>query len=93
MTKLELLNQLPQLLTVLTDKFELDPGVPGGGGLVVHPAPVLPAVPRHHRVEVEGGAAGVRRLLIVDITSLCQHSFVFPVLTPAGAQVKTEKKM
>ena len=48
MTKLELLNQLPQLLTVLTDKFELDPGVPGGGRLVVHPAPVLATVPHLH---------------------------------------------
>ena len=33
---------------LLTDKFELDPGVPGGRGVVVHPAPVLATVPHLH---------------------------------------------
>ena len=77
----------------LTDQLELDPGVPGGGGLVVHPAPVLAAVTRHHRVEVEGGAAGVRGLLVVDVASLRQHSLVLPVLAPtrAGPEVKTKQ--
>ena len=76
----------------LTDQLELDPGVPGGRGLVVHPAPVLAAVPRHHRVQVEGGAAGVRALLVVDVASLRQHPLVFPVLASAraGPQVKTK---
>ena len=45
MAKLELLNNFPE---PLTDKFELDPGVPGGRGVVVHPAPVLATVPHLH---------------------------------------------
>ena len=80
---------------VLTDKFELYPGVPGGGRLVVHPAPVLPAVSRHHWLQVEGGLAGVRGLLVVDIASLPQHLGVLPVLASPGSrsQVKTEHRM
>ena len=45
MAKLELRNNFQE---PLTDKFELDPGVPGGRGVVVHPAPVLATVPHLH---------------------------------------------
>ena len=91
MAKLELLNNFPE---PLTDKFELDPGVPGGRGVVVHPAPVLAAVPGCDRLDVEVGLAAVRALLVEHVAPGPQGALILPVL-PApclASQIKTEEE-
>ena len=93
MTKHELLNQLPQLLTVLTDKFKLDPGVPGGRHLVVHPAPVLAAVPRDQPLQVEVGLADPGRVLVQHVAPVSQGLVVLPVLAGTGAGPEVETGM
>ena len=66
----------------LTDQLQLDPGVPGGRDLVVHPAPVLPTVLPHQPLDGEVGLAVPRSLLVVDEASVAQP-WVLPVV--AGA--------
>ena len=91
MAKLELLNNFPE---PLTDKFELDPGVPGGRGVVVHPAPVLATVPSYDWLNVEVGLAAVGALLIEDVAPVAKSSVILPVFPTLSlaSQIKTKGK-
>ena len=73
-----------------THELQFDPGVPGGRHLVVHPAPVLAPVPRHHRVQGEEGLADPGRLLVQDVAALSQALVVLPVLARTRARPKVE---